>query len=101
GQADGLYHFVMEPRPPDDEFATTHWSLVLQAGKRGSREADEALAALCRRYWFPLYAYARRRLCRKMRQVPGCSLWLGHVGDARDLRGVLSAGILAVVDLAL
>ncbi len=36
-----------------------------------------------------------------MRQVPGYSLWLGHVGDARDLRGVLSAGILAIVDLAI
>jgi protein-tyrosine phosphatase len=36
-----------------------------------------------------------------MRQVPGYSLWVGHVGDARDLRGVLSAGILALVDLAL
>jgi protein-tyrosine phosphatase len=36
-----------------------------------------------------------------MRQVPGYSLWLGHAGDARDLRGVLSAGIVAVVDLAL
>jgi RNA polymerase sigma-70 factor (ECF subfamily) len=51
-----------QPRSPTDQFATTHWSLVLRAGKRGSHEADEALAALCQRYWFPLYAYARRRL---------------------------------------
>jgi protein-tyrosine phosphatase len=36
-----------------------------------------------------------------VRQVPGFPLWLGHVGDVRDLRSVLSAGILAVVDLAL
>lgn len=36
-----------------------------------------------------------------MRQVPGYPLWLGHVGDVRDLRGVLDAGILAVVDLAI
>lgn len=35
-----------------------------------------------------------------MRRVPGRSLWLGHVGDARDPRELLSAGILAVVDLA-
>ncbi len=35
-----------------------------------------------------------------VRQVPGLPLWLGHVGDARDLRAVLSAGIGAVVDLA-
>jgi protein-tyrosine phosphatase len=36
-----------------------------------------------------------------MRQIPDHSLWLGHVGDARDVRGVLSTGVLAVVDLAL
>ena len=36
-----------------------------------------------------------------MRQIPGYSLWLGHVGDIRDLRAVLSAGIQAVVDLAI
>ena len=36
-----------------------------------------------------------------MRQIPPYSLWLGHAGDARDIRAVLDAGILAVVDLAL
>ena len=35
-----------------------------------------------------------------MRQVPGYPLWLGHVGDARDIRAVLNTGILAVADLA-
>ena len=42
-------------------FQTTHWSLVLRAGNRADREADDALAALCGRYWYPLYAYVRRR----------------------------------------
>jgi DNA-directed RNA polymerase specialized sigma24 family protein len=41
-------------------FATTHWSAVLTAG-RCSPEADRALAELCRVYWYPLYAYARRQ----------------------------------------
>jgi protein-tyrosine phosphatase len=36
-----------------------------------------------------------------VRKVPGYPLWLGHIGDAHDLRHVLSTGILAVVDLAL
>ncbi|VTR92286.1 Uncharacterized protein OS=Planctomyces maris DSM 8797 GN=PM8797T_22478 PE=4 SV=1 [Gemmata massiliana] len=36
-----------------------------------------------------------------MRQISGYSLWVGRVADIRDLRGVLSAGIEAVVDLAL
>jgi RNA polymerase sigma-70 factor (ECF subfamily) len=35
--------------------------MVLAAGKRSSPESLDALAQLCARYWFPLYAYARRR----------------------------------------
>ena len=41
-------------------FATTQWSLVLAAA--GDEEASrQALAALCRQYWHPLYCYVRRR----------------------------------------
>ena len=43
------------------DFQTTHWSLVLRAGNRNDRDAEDALAALCGRYWYPLYAYVRRR----------------------------------------
>jgi len=46
---------------PGDIFATTHWTVVLQAGKRSTPQADLALEELCRAYWFPLYAYVRRR----------------------------------------
>ncbi|HRY50568.1 MAG TPA: sigma-70 family RNA polymerase sigma factor [Candidatus Paceibacterota bacterium] len=42
-------------------FATTHWSVVLAAGQAESPQAAEALEKLCRTYWFPLYAYIRRR----------------------------------------
>lgn len=42
-------------------FATTHWSAVVQAGRPDSPEAARALAELCRVYWYPLYAYARRQ----------------------------------------
>lgn len=35
-----------------------------------------------------------------MRHLPNSPLWLGHVGDARDLRRILATGILALVDLA-
>ena len=44
------------------EFASTQWSLVLAAGRRSLPASDKALAALCRAYWYPLYAYARRCL---------------------------------------
>jgi RNA polymerase sigma factor (sigma-70 family) len=42
-------------------FATTHWSVVLAAGSEDSPLAAEALEELCRSYWYPLYAYVRRR----------------------------------------
>src|SRR5260221_8716914 len=44
-------------------FATTHWSVVLQAGAEMSPQAAAALEQLCRTYWYPLYLYARRRGC--------------------------------------
>ncbi len=34
--------------------------MVLVAGQRDSPEAEAALAALCQRYWYPLYYYLRR-----------------------------------------
>lgn len=46
---------------PGDIFATTHWTVVLAAGKKNSPEANRALEELCQTYWFPLYAYVRRR----------------------------------------
>ncbi|MFN9721395.1 MAG: RNA polymerase sigma factor [Planctomycetota bacterium] len=42
-------------------FATTCWSLILEAGDRTAPEADQALAELCTAYWLPLYAFARRK----------------------------------------
>jgi RNA polymerase sigma-70 factor (ECF subfamily) len=42
-------------------FATTRWTLVLAAGNDASAQGREALDQLCRAYWFPLYAYIRRR----------------------------------------
>jgi len=45
-----------------DAFATTRWSLVLTAQGR-SAAAEAALEELCRIYWRPLYAFARRQGC--------------------------------------
>ena len=42
-------------------FVTTHWSVVLSAGRSDTTRAQDALAKLCRMYWRPLYAYVRRR----------------------------------------
>jgi RNA polymerase sigma-70 factor (ECF subfamily) len=40
-------------------FATTHWSVVLDAGKPGSTQFRAALEELCRTYWLSLYSYLR------------------------------------------
>jgi DNA-directed RNA polymerase specialized sigma24 family protein len=42
-------------------FATTHWSVVLAAAQQDSSRAKAALEQLCRDYWYPIYAYVRRR----------------------------------------
>jgi len=47
--------------PAVPQFTTTHWSVVLTAKDDASPVADEALAQLCRAYWYPLYAYVRRK----------------------------------------
>src|SRR6266581_4297287 len=52
-------------------FAPTNWNVVFAAGQNDSADAAQALAKLCRTYWYPLYAYVRRK---------------GHsVQDAEDL----------------
>ena len=47
------------PRSP--VFVTTHWSVILTAGGSDTTSARQALAKLCQTYWYPLYAYVRRR----------------------------------------
>ena len=50
----------MEFSAPHSDFVTTRWTAVLTAGEE-SPEGREALAQLCARYWYPLYAYVRRK----------------------------------------
>jgi len=48
---------------PGPLFVTTHWSVVLAAGHGDTPRSCDALSRLCETYWYPLYAYARRRGC--------------------------------------
>ena len=48
------------PRGSEAWFVTTHWSVVLSAQAHDPTRSREALETLCRKYWYPLYAYARR-----------------------------------------
>jgi RNA polymerase sigma factor (sigma-70 family) len=43
------------------QFPTTRWTLVTAAGDPHRKEAKSALVSLCENYWYPLYAYLRRR----------------------------------------
>ena len=51
----------LPPTHAGAQFTTTHWSVVLAAGQQDSPQAAAALETLCRSYWYPLYAYVRRR----------------------------------------
>jgi len=44
-----------------DRFRTTRWSMVLLSAQSQAPGSKNALADLCRLYWFPLYAFVRRR----------------------------------------
>jgi len=43
------------------QFHTTRWTLVMASARDQSQTGRAALAALCQTYWYPLYAFARRR----------------------------------------
>jgi DNA-directed RNA polymerase specialized sigma24 family protein len=52
---------VKPDRPATPSFPTTQWSLVIKAGKPASSHARAALEELCSVYWYPLYAFIRRK----------------------------------------
>ncbi len=45
---------------PASAFLTTQWNMVRQAADSCSPQTDHALELVCRNYWYPLYAFARR-----------------------------------------
>jgi hypothetical protein len=52
---------TMHTLPGSSQFPTTRWTLVVAAGDPHRKEARSALVSLCENYWYPLYAYLRRR----------------------------------------
>ncbi|MBT6157624.1 MAG: sigma-70 family RNA polymerase sigma factor [Planctomycetaceae bacterium] len=50
------------PIRQNNAFATTRWSIVISAGRDSSPNSTQALESLCEAYWYPLYAYVRRRV---------------------------------------
>ena len=46
----------------DRGFQTTHWSLILSSQQQAdSNVRNQSLSELCRAYWYPLFAYLRRK----------------------------------------
>jgi RNA polymerase sigma-70 factor (ECF subfamily) len=52
---------LAQPAGRDARFATTNWSLVLDAGATDSQVVRPAMGRLIERYWYPLYAFVRRK----------------------------------------
>ena len=52
---------MTEDSPANRHFAPTRWTVVLAAGRTDTTRAHAALAELCQTYWYPLYAFIRRR----------------------------------------
>ncbi|HUS07394.1 MAG TPA: sigma-70 family RNA polymerase sigma factor [Bryobacteraceae bacterium] len=52
---------TMHTSPGSSQFPTTRWTMVVAAGDPHRKEARSALVTLCENYWYPLYAYLRRR----------------------------------------
>jgi RNA polymerase sigma-70 factor (ECF subfamily) len=51
---------LLSEYPTRAQFATTHWTVVLTARDGDVDHASEALEALCRTYYNPVYAFVRR-----------------------------------------
>src|SRR5262249_18690888 len=72
--------WAMDDSQQSASFASTHWSVVLAAGKRALPDSDRALAALCQAYWRPVYVFVRRRVA--------------NVHEAQDLTQAFFAQLL-------
>src|SRR5215469_16033352 len=58
---DTLTGTTMATLTGEARFPVTRWTLVLAAAEKSEGEGRTALASLCETYWYPLYAYIRRR----------------------------------------
>jgi len=74
-------------------FVTTHWSVVLLAGQEGRvPEAREAFAQVYLDYWYPLYAYARRRGYPPPNAEDITQDFFVHLMEKKSLQGLEQVG---------
>ncbi|MCB1236661.1 MAG: sigma-70 family RNA polymerase sigma factor [Verrucomicrobiae bacterium] len=49
-----------EPGKPSSKFPTTSWTLIRKVQQGAETDARAAMEEICRQYWYPIYAFARR-----------------------------------------
>lgn len=87
----------------DSQFHTTQWSLVVAAASPAGEACPAALAELCQAYWYPLYAFLRRRGnkaedARDLTQSFFATLLeKGYLADADPERGRFRSFLLTAV----
>lgn len=69
-------------------FATTHWTVVVNAGHAPSGEAERAMASLCETYWYPVYAFVRRQTGDPDEALDLTQGFFARLLEKRDLAGV-------------
>jgi RNA polymerase sigma factor (sigma-70 family) len=72
----------------DGSFATTHWSIVLAAGRGDAAQSAAALEQLCQRYWHPIYAFIRRRGSDRHEAEDLTQAFFAHLLDKESLKKV-------------
>lgn len=83
------------------DFPTTHWSLLRTASEGDGATAQHAWEHLARRYWYPLYAFARRRGGSPEDVADATQSFFAHLLEKRSLaaasneRGRFRAFLLA------
>jgi RNA polymerase sigma-70 factor (ECF subfamily) len=88
---------------PTAGFQTTHWSLVQAAADNLNSDSRQALAALCRTYWPPVYAFIRRNGYDQVQAEDLCQgffallLEKNYLGDADQRRGKFRSFLLTAV----
>jgi DNA-directed RNA polymerase specialized sigma24 family protein len=84
-------------------FPTTSWSLIKRVQKGSPEDAAKAMEEICRQYWYPIYAFARRSsFAPEDAEDMAQTFFQNLVADdairaAREEKGRLRAFMLAVL----
>ena len=73
--------------------ATTNWTLIIKAEASDPDVRRAAMAELCDAYWYPLYAFARRRGSSHDDAADLTQAFFVHLIDKHALRGLDPAGV--------